>query len=150
MYIAPVFESVPVHAGDPAGHPGRKVKLPSGREAVVCEPAPGKSLAVVPPEDVPRYGIVRMMRQPDGRYLPTLTYHSELIQLGPNTPEHLGLRGLHWRSLRRLVQSGIVSGCFPSPHVCLMNLASLVRHLEETREQSYWTQERKEAFRTGY
>jgi hypothetical protein len=152
MEPATVFESAPVGLLDPnpGKYRGSRVKLPSGREAVVSEVSPGKFQAVIPPEDLPRYGIARMMRQPDGRYIPVLSHHSELIQLTPRTPEELGLRGVHWKGLRRLVISGLVSGSFPTPHVCLMSLASFVEHVEATRDREYWTEERKEAFRTTY
>lgn len=145
-----VFESHAVATvASPETAVGRRVRLPSGRDAVITEISPGKFLAVASPEDVPLYGTVRLARQSDGRYTPVLTSHSDLIQLTKTTPTELGLRDVHWRQLRRLVKSGIVGGCFLTPHVCLMSLSSLHRHMREATEQDFWTDARKEQFRTA-
>lgn len=150
MEPSPVFETVPVRAGDPAAQAGKRIRLENGKTATLCQFAPGKFEAVVETRDVPRFGICKMMRQQDGRYIPVVTHYSALVQVTPKTPEELGLRGMHWRALRRLVDSGLVRGMRPTPHVCLVDLASLVEHLEATRDREFWTEERKEEFRTVY
>jgi hypothetical protein len=147
---SPIVECHPAVPGNPAATAGEKVRLAGGRAAAIAEPVPGKRVAVVEPEAIPKHGMIKMMRQQDGRYLPVLTSWSRMIQLSPQTPRELGMPDLHFRSLRRLVQCGLVRGVQPSPSVYLMDLKSFWDHLEATREPGYWTAERRETYRTTF
>ena len=128
-----MYENIPAVAGDPAAIPGAKVHLPDGRHATVCEPAPGRRVALVDAESLPTHGIVKMLRQTDGRYLPVVTRYGKLVRLSDQLPRELGIE-IHPRVLKRLVSSGLVRGSRPGPDTLLIDLGSLLDHPKRTQD----------------
>lgn len=100
----------------------------------------------VHPDDVPRFGLVWMMRQADGSYLPVLRTHSQLVAMSRELPGQLGLKGLSYRGLLRLIVAEFVGSCRATPGVIMVDLASLAAHLEAARDPEFWTPERRKRF----
>jgi hypothetical protein len=100
----------------------------------------------IDPADVPRYGLVWMMRQPDGSYLPVLRTHSQLVAMSRELPGQLGLKGLSYRGLLRLIVAEFVGSCRATPGVIMVDLASLADHLDAARDPEFWTPERRKRF----
>jgi hypothetical protein len=120
--------------------------LPNGKEAKseLIEVTPGQWIAShVHPDDVPRIGLVRLMRQADGSYIPVLKAQSQLVRMTRDLGENVGLHGLSWKSLYRLIGSGFVQSSRPTPNVILVDLASLFAHVEAARDPEFWTPQRR-------
>jgi hypothetical protein len=112
--------------------------------------APGKVIhAAVAPDDVPRYGVFRMVRQPDGSYLPVLKTFDALMKLD-DVLDMLRIAGLSRRTLARLIETGFVECTWPSPYVRLVNVESLVEHLVAARDPEFWTPARRAQFGKGW
>ena len=124
--------------------------LATGQDAKtrLIEVAPGQWTAEsIDPADVPRYGIVRMMRQPDGRYIPVLKHYGQFQRCTRELPEELGFRGLTYQTLYRLIAAGFVASSRPAPGVVLIDILSLAEHLEAARDSEFWTAERRAIWR---
>ncbi len=120
--------------------------LATGRSAAtpMVEIAPGQWTAGdIHPDDVPRYGLVRMMRQIDGRYLPVLKQHSQYVRMSHDLPELLGLKGLSPKTLYRIIAAGFVASARPAPNVILVDLLSLTEHVQAARDPEFWTDPRR-------
>jgi hypothetical protein len=125
------------------------VNLATGQEAKtrLIEVAPGQWTApAIEPDDVPRYGIVRMMRQTDGRYLPVLKHYGQYVRMSRDLPEQLGFRGLSSMTLYRLCSAGFVCSSKPGPGVILVDVLSLAEHIEAARDPEFWTPERRKCW----
>lgn len=108
---------------------------------------PGKWIAGdIHPDDVPRYGIVRMMRQADGTYLPILRQHSQYVRMCAELPEQLGLKDLPVRTLYRIINAGFVEISRPAPNVILVDLVSLADHIHAARDPEFWTPMRRKQY----
>jgi len=122
------------------------LKLANGREAKteLVEIAPGQwAVGNIHPDDVPRVGLVRLMRQVDGTYLPVLKLHSQYVRMTRDLGENVGLHGLSWKSLYRLIGAGFVESSRPTPNVILVDLVSLAAHVEAARDPEFWTPQRR-------
>jgi hypothetical protein len=109
--------------------------------------APGQESGVsVPRESVPRYGVVQLMRQTDGTYIPVLKTWSETVRLTCNLPHELGL-DISYNTLTRLVIAGFISGQRIAPETTLIDLESLVAHMEACRDPEFWNAKRIEQYR---
>jgi hypothetical protein len=114
----------------------------------LVEVAPGQYAAPgVHPSDVPRYGLVRLMRQPDGTYAPVLKHHGQWMRCGAELLKNCGLEALPLRTFYRLINAGFVKKSRPSPNVILVDLGSLVDHIEASSDPEFWTAERMKQFR---
>lgn len=114
----------------------------------LVEAAPGVFVApTVAPEDVPRYGICKLMRQPDGSYIPVLKQYSPHVRMDSNALGNAGLNALSRRTLYRLIAAGFVAHSRPAPNLIMVDLASLAEHLEKTKDPEFWTSARLEQFR---
>lgn len=123
------------------------INLATGQEAKtrLIEAAPGQWTAeTVDPADVPRFGIVRMMRQPDGRYIPVLKHYGQYVRMSRELPESLGFRGLSSMTLYRLCAAGFVACSRPGPGVILVDILSLAEHIEAARDPEFWTHARRQ------
>lgn len=110
----------------------------------LVEVAPGQWTApAIDPADVPRFGIVRLMRQQDGSYLPILKHYSQYIKITEGLPEALGYIGLSYTTLYRLCHAGFIKSSKPSPLVILIDILSLADHVEAARDPEFWTPERR-------
>ncbi len=98
---------------------------------------------VIDQRDVPRYGLVWMMRQADGSYLPVLKAHALYVSMSHDLPAQLGLKGLSFRGLYRLITAGFVVSTSPTPKNILVDLGSLAQHIENARDPEFWTEERR-------
>lgn len=122
------------------------INLATGEAAKtrLSQVAPGEyAAAEIHPDDVPRYGIVRLMRQADGTYVPVLRNHGQYIRISEDLPEKLGLKGIAFKTLYRLVAAGFVACSRPAPNVILVDVLSLSEHLQATRDTEFWTPERR-------
>lgn len=117
-------------------------------EASVSEVAPGIfATTELAPEEVPRFGIVRMLRQPDGRYIPVLTGYGQMMRMGDQFVRKCGIEGLSTRTLYRLIAAGFVRCRRPAPNVIFVDLVSLVEHLEKTEDPEFWNAENLRRYR---
>lgn len=122
------------------------INLATGRpaETRLVEIAPGQWAAGdIHPSDVPRYGLVRLMRQTDGSYIPVLKQHSQYVRMSHDLPEQLGLKGLSPKTLYRIIAAGFVASSRPAPAVILVDLLSLSEHVEAARDPEFWTPEKR-------
>jgi hypothetical protein len=102
------------------------------------------------PADTSRYGVVRMVRNADGSYTPLIKTYTRWMRLNATTLIELNLHGALSRdTIQRLIDCGIIKTSMPSPQVTLIDVDSLLTHLENTRTPGWWTEERRKAFRLG-
>lgn len=122
----------------------------TGKKAAtkLVEAAPGVFVTpTVAPEDVPRYGICHLKRQPDGSYIPVLRQYGSMVRMGRDLLAKAGLEALSLRTLYRLVAAGFVKHRRPAPNLILVDLGSLAQHLEDSADPEFWTAARLEQFR---
>jgi hypothetical protein len=133
-----------------ATHPITDAPLP-GLKIVPTKPGPGDIVNLHgQPDDVARYGVVRMLRRQDGSYMPVIKTYSRWVKLTATTLIDLGLANcLSRQTIDRLIQCGVIDHSQPSPQIILIDVDSLLSHLERTREPGWWTDERRKAFRLG-
>jgi hypothetical protein len=109
----------------------------------LVEIAPGEWVpSGIHPDDVPRFGLVRMMRQPDGTYLPVLKTHTQYVRMHRGLPAALGFKDMSAQCLYRLMDGEFVQCSRPSPGVVMVDLGSLAGHIEAARDPEFWTPER--------
>jgi tryptophanyl-tRNA synthetase len=89
--------------------------------------------------DVQHYGLVWLMRHADGTYTPVLKGHSQHVKLTRELPQQLGFKDLSYRGLLRLVTAGFVASSRITPDVIHIDLASLVEHMQATRDPEFWS-----------
>lgn len=124
----------------------RLINLATGEPAKtrLVEVAPGQyAVGEIHPEDVPRFGVVRMMRQGDGSYIPVLKQSGQYVRMARELPDLLGLKGLSSNTLYRLVAAGFVGSSRPAPGVIMVDLLSLCEHIEAAKDTEFWTHERR-------
>lgn len=116
---------------------------------IEVEPAPGQTIeAALPREAVPRFGIVQLMRQSDGTYVPILKSWSNTVRLKLDTMNNLGL-DVSYKTTRRLIIAGFVKGSLIAPETFLLDVESLYEHLQATRDPEFWTEARKAQYRAA-
>lgn len=114
----------------------------------LSEVAPGVfEPATIDPADVPRYGLVWLMRQSDGSYLPVLKHHALYVSMSHDLPVQLGLKGLSPKGLYRLIAAGFVACSRTTPGTILVDLGSLAAHIESARDPEFWTPERRKRWK---
>lgn len=101
----------------------------------------------IPREAVPQYGVVKLMRQGDGSYIPVLKTWNETIRMREDTPYHLGL-DISYMTLKRLIAAGFIRGRLIAPDTCLLDLASLYEHIEKCQDFEFWTPARRAEYRS--
>lgn len=122
----------------------------SAARTQLVEIAPGQYVAPrIAAEDVPRYGLFKLLRQTDGSIFPVLKHYAQHVRMTHDLCTRLGLEGLSKGSLYRLIQAGFVACKRPTPNVILVDLGSLVEHVEATRDPEFWTPERISRFRAA-
>lgn len=157
---------VPVAAGwEDDQLPGQMTLVDTGTQCRLVEYAPGQWCALLPLEEIPRFGVVRFMRQ-GSEWKPVLQGWTRYIQLAQFRPqnqqraqweidagvppgglaEHIGL-DLSYNTVLRLYKNDFVRGCQPVPGRILIDLASLVEHIEATKDPDFWTADRREQFK---
>jgi hypothetical protein len=86
-------------------------------------------------------------RQPDGSFLPVLKLVSQQIKICEESGgAPLGSPGVPYSTLLRLWKNGFIKGSSIGPRSICIDLASWLRHVEETRDPFYWTAERRAQF----
>ena len=122
------------------------VKLQSS--GIMMEIAPGKPIPAleIPRTAVPRYGMVRLSRQPDGSYIPVLLTWGQTVRLTGRLAHEMGFDA-DYNTLMRLYMAGFIKGHRMAPGVTLLDLQSIYDHLERTRDPEYWTEERRAQYR---
>ncbi len=112
---------------------------------------PGQHVHLIgAPANVARYGVVRMQRNPDGTYTPLVKTYSRWIKLSPTTLIELGLiNALSKETIHRLIDCCIVIARYPSPGITLIDVDSLLAHIERSRDPHWWTAERSRRYRLG-
>lgn len=120
---------------------------------IECEVAPCKTASIrVPREALASHGLVRLSKRPDGSIFPVLkTWHSH-ERLTDDLPARLGL-GMDAATLRVLCYAGFVKASRPTPFVTLIDVQSLLEHLEATEGENaadFWTEARRRRYRQAY
>jgi hypothetical protein len=124
-----------------------KVELRSSGGMAIIQIAPGQTVDIpVPRGAIPKYAWVRLHQLPDGNYLPVMKHWGQMIRLEKGTPQALGL-DCGYRTLLRLIKSGLVRGVRVAPNSWLLDLDSLGRHLEAAADEEFWTEARVRQFR---
>lgn len=120
-------------------------------KVIPAHPSPGDIVHLSNiPADVSRYGVVRMLRNGDGSYTPLIKTYSRWIKLDQKTLIELNLHNCLSRdTMQRLINCGVIKTSMPSPQVTLIDVDSLLSHLENTRVPGWWTDERRKNFRLG-
>lgn len=161
-----IHHRVPVDAGwEDDTPPSQMTLIDTGTQCRLVEYAPGQWCALLPLEEIPRYGVVRWMRT-GNEWRPVLQGWTRYIQLAQFRPqnqqraqwqidagippgglaEHIGL-DLSYNTILRLYKNDFIRGCQPVPGRILIDLASLVEHIEATKDPDFWTADRREQFK---
>jgi hypothetical protein len=123
----------------------------------MVEYAPGKYAAAFGADPVPRYGVVRFERVGKSEFRPRFVgwgrhvgvrkfFRPSATGREPHPVlQSLGL-DLCYNSILRLYKNGFISGSMPVPGRILIDLESLARHIQETRDPDYWTAERRQRY----
>ena len=107
-----------------------------------------------PVRHIPALGIYRWIDNENGTYTPVAEIHDTWTRLGswlrPQQVEQLPLGGLSIEVTKKLVDAGFVFGCAPAPSLTLINVTSLLLHLDEHGEDpNQWTRELRLRYATG-
>ena len=134
----------------PCPHCRRPVRLPKTGHVIDCiEVAPDKyqpADGIIPRDAVPRYGFIQLMRQQDGRYLPTMKSWGETVRMSVDLPETFGL-DVDYNTIMRLIKAGFLRAKAIAPNSFLLDLASLWEHLEACSDPDFWTAKRRQQYR---
>lgn len=134
------------------------IKLPdppaSPKYVVVdCEIAPGQKIKTkVPRECLTSFGMVRLNQQPGGHRVPDLRTWQRLVRLTDDLPARLGL-DIDSDTLRVLCYAGFVQASRPTPFVTLVDVQSIMDHIDATsgdNAATWWTEERRIQYRQAY
>jgi len=108
------------------------------------EVAPGERYVDVPPDIVPKIGIVRWTPAGDGTYKPRVQVMENWIRVTEATRF-----GIHIKreTLIRLGTSGFISSNQPSPGMICISLDSLLEHIELCKDPEFWTEKRRTEYR---
>jgi hypothetical protein len=119
--------------------------MPSGRTIRAVELSPGQFRAIDP---IPceSYGIVKLVPDGQGRFIPQIVSWGPQVELMPATLSRLGLGSVSVRLIRRLAHAGFIRVTEMSPRKHLLDLQSLVDFLTATQTGDYWTPERRRKF----
>ena len=127
---------------------------PPNGDATLSEVAPGQYVSSVPMEEVPKYVVSKLVPTGDGKYRLELVDESPGYMKITDVARRLNLDGLKWKMLRRLLAGGFVEYIQPTPGCYMIQLDSLMRHLERTANRDpddpYWTEERMKIWRETY
>jgi hypothetical protein len=129
----PTKPTVPVRIANTAGH--------------TIDIAPGEKYADIPPDKLPKVGIVRWIPCGDGTYRPRLQVMENWIRT-----THAPQFGIHIQpeTLVRLANSGFIQIAQTSPGHNAINLESLLDHIEACRDPEFWTSARKATYRRAF
>lgn len=117
---------------------------------VRVELAPGREVVMrLPREAVGKWCLTRIMLDGEGRLRVHLPSISRTVKLTKDLPGRLGL-DIDVMTLRTLVYAGFVASSRVSPLCTLVDLDSLMRHIEATRNRDFWTPERVARYREAY
>lgn len=148
MIVRPDSTSAAPVPGGQASH-----AQPPELVTVLAEVAPGQMAEMqVPREAIDRYGLVKMMRLKDGTVRPIMRTWSSMMRITRDLPRQLGL-DMSVHTLHVLVRSGLVRGSKPAPSTTLIDVDSLMRHIQQTtgeRARDYWTAERHRQYQEAY
>lgn len=118
-------------------------------------PRPVQSIKVAPhvtiiPADIrriPALGIFEWKANGDGTYSPMVRVKDAWLRV--SEAEKLPL-GLSAEVIIKLLRGGFIVGSQPAPNNIIINVNSLLEHIEECSEDpEYWTNERRTRFRDG-
>lgn len=86
----------------------------------------------------PEFGVVRMRREANGQLTPMLRTWKAEVKLTKDLPEQLGVE-IDYRTMLRLAAAGFISTRRPSPRLTLVNIASLIEHMDACQDPEFWT-----------
>ena len=118
-------------------------------------PRPVQSIQVAPsvsiiPADIrkiPALGIFEWKGNGDGTYTPFVRVKDAWLRV--SEAEKLPL-GLSAEVIVKLFRGGFIIGSQPAPNNIIINVASLLDHIEECGEDpDYWTREKRQRFKDG-
>ena len=117
-----------------------------------CELAPGKRGSVkLPSEALTKFGFVKLKRK-DGGLFPVLKTWQGVVRLTDDLPEKLGI-GMDSQTLRTLCYAGFVKSSRPTPFVTLIDIQSLLDHIEATTGEGageFWTEANRRRYARAY
>lgn len=109
--------------------------------------APGTEVIPADLRTIPALGVFEWRRNTDGTYTPLVRVRDAWLRV--SEAEKLPL-GLSAEVISKLVRGGFVVGSQAAPNNFMVNVASLLEHIEECAEDpDYWTTERRNRFRDG-
>lgn len=104
-------------------------------------------LQAAPSEHIPAMGFFRWANNGDGTYTPIEETHDAWIRLGE--AESL-VNALSTEVLKKLIDAGFVFACAPAPSLSLVNVTSLLNHVEDHGcDPNQWNREMRTRYATG-
>lgn len=107
------------------------------------------SVSIIPADirKIPALGIFEWKGNGDGTYTPLVRVKDAWLRV--SEAEKLPL-GLSAEVITKLFRGGFVVGSQPAPNNIIINIASLLDHIEECSEDpDYWTREKRQRFKDG-
>lgn len=106
-------------------------------------------LTVIPADirRVPALGIFDWRANGDGTYTPMIRVKDAWLRV--SEAEKLPL-GMSAEVITKLYRGGFIVGAQPAPNNIIINVTSLLEHIEECSEDpDFWTRERRQRFKDG-
>lgn len=126
--------------------------LPPPMVPIRVQVAPGEFTTIERPRDaVERYALVKLVLV-EGVPRFVLRTLSETVRITRDLPRKLKL-DVDIGTLHVLVRSGMVRGCKLTPSSTMLDVHSLVEHINNTtgeRAREFWTAEKRRAYREAY
>jgi len=117
-----------------------------------CEIAPGKRASVkLPCDSLTKYGVVKLKRT-NGTLIPLLKTWQGQVKLTHDLPALLGI-GIDHSTLRMLCYAGFVKSSRPTPFVTIIDVQSLLDHIEATSGENaaaFWSAENRRKYAEAY
>lgn len=126
----------------------RRIDRIETAQKITVEYAPGKTCQVPCPEgQAPKFVLARLRAKPGnpGEFIAEPYVFEPYVRLTSKLPEQLGLDGLTYYVLRRLMAAGFIQYRSVTPQCNEINLASLYDFLHATRSDAptcFWTKSR--------
>ena len=90
-------------------------------------------------EALPKFGVFRWQPAGDGTFRPIYRIHETMMR----AVDVEQATGVSYRTLKRLILSGLINGSQPSPGLMLVDITSYFEHQEAARDPDFWTPARR-------
>ena len=98
---------------------------------------------------MPIYGFVRYVANGDGTFRPLVRTWHEYVKLTEDTPARLGLANIDYRVISRLGMAGFVKVLKITPNNTLVNVKSLMDHIEAAHDPEFWDEKKIRRYRAA-